>query len=157
MKQNLTALVAGLLFGVGLPIAGMTQPSKVVGFLDFFGAWDPSLAFVMGGAIAVHFVLFRLILKRQSPLIASSFQVPTRRDMTPQLIGGAALFGVGWGLGGFCPGPGIVSLPAGSAEALTFVGAMTVGMLLYKGFDSLRSKKAATPNAGAPEPSAKPT
>ena len=143
MKQFLSAFVAGLLFSVGLVVGGMTQPAKVVGFLDFFGHWDPSLIFVMGGAVAVHFVLFRFILRRGSPLFAARFQVPTRKDLTPRLIGGAALFGVGWGLGGFCPGPGLVALPSGSAEALTFVAAMTGGMFLHKAFDSLRERRSA--------------
>jgi uncharacterized membrane protein YedE/YeeE len=152
VKQNIVAFVAGLLFAVGLVVGGMTQPAKVVGFLDFFGNWDPSLIFVMGGAVGIHFVLFRLILKRSSPLLAQSFQVPTRKDMTPQLIGGAALFGIGWGLGGFCPGPGIVAAPAGSAEALTFVASMTAGMFLYKWVESLRSKKTAEEQPGQSQP-----
>jgi hypothetical protein len=138
VKQSLSAFVAGLLFSVGLVVGGMTQPAKVVGFLDFFGDWDPSLA-------------FRLILKRRSPLLAARFQIPTRKDLTPQLIGGAALFGVGWGLGGFCPGPGLVALPSGGAEALTFVAAMVGGIFLHKGFEALRSRRA--PDA---EPTAAP-
>lgn len=150
MKQSITAFIAGLLFAVGLVVGGMTQPAKVVGFLDFFGNWDPSLIFVMGGAVTVHFVLFRLIFKRNSPLLATRFQVPTRRDMTPQLLGGAALFGIGWGLGGFCPGPGLVAAPAGSAEALTFVASMTAGMFLYRGVEALRAKRA--PEQRTPQP-----
>lgn len=140
MKQVIAAFASGLIFAVGLGLAGMTQPSKVVGFLDFFGQWDASLMLVMGGAIAVHFVLYRLILKRSSPLFATSFQLPTRRDITPQLIGGSALFGIGWGLGGFCPGPGLVSAPTLGVHALTFVGAMTAGMMAYRWIEALREK-----------------
>lgn len=141
VKNNVVGFAAGLLFAVGLAVSGMTQPSKVVGFLDFFGNWDPSLMLVMGGAITVHLVLFRLILKRKSPLFAESFQIPSRRDLTPQLIGGSALFGIGWGLGGFCPGPGLASFPTFGLEALTFVGTMTLGMFAYQIFERARSKK----------------
>src|SRR5690606_15297342 len=117
------SFAAGALFAVGLSLAGMTQPSKVIGFLDFFGRWDPSLMFVMGGAIGVHLVLSRFIVKRESPLFAARFRIPTRRDVTPKLVAGAALFGIGWGLGGFCPGPGIASIGTLGAHALTFVAA----------------------------------
>ncbi|GAB5549449.1 MAG: YeeE/YedE family protein [Sandaracinaceae bacterium] len=146
MKQSIAAFFAGLIFAVGLVIAGMTQPSKVVGFLDFFGSWDPSLAFVMGGAIAVHFVLFRVILKRASPLFAGKFEVPSRQDLTPALLVGSGLFGVGWGLGGFCPGPGIVSLGSFGAEAAVFVVTMTLGMLAHRLFEG-RPKAAAAAKA----------
>ena len=138
MKKPLAAFGAGLIFAVGLAIAGMTQPSKVVGFLDFFGQWDPSLAFVMVGAIGVHFVLFRLILKRGTPVFGGRFEVPTRKDLTPALLGGSALFGIGWGLGGFCPGPGIASLASFGAEAAVFVGTMALGMLAYRLFEAQR-------------------
>ncbi len=130
MKANIWAYLAGLLFGVGLVVAGMTQPSKVMGFLDFFGHWDPSLVMVMGGAVAVHFVLFRLIKRRPSPLFDARFHLPTRTDLDKKLILGAAVFGVGWGLAGFCPGPGIVSLGTGAVAAIVFVTAMTTGMLV---------------------------
>jgi len=128
LKSNLLAYLAGLLFGFGLILAGMTDTSKVIGFLDFFGAWDPSLAFVMVGAIGVHALLFRLIVKRPAPLVDSHFHVPTRRELDLRLVGGAAIFGVGWGLAGFCPGPGIVSLGTGTVAALVFVAAMALGM-----------------------------
>jgi len=128
MKANLWAYLAGLIFGVGLALAGMVDPAKVIGFLDLFGTWDPSLAFVMGGAIMVHFVLFRLITKRASPLFDARFQLPTRTDLDPKLLGGAALFGIGWGLAGFCPGPALTSLGAGSVSAVVFVATMTLGM-----------------------------
>ncbi len=129
MKANLSALAAGALFGVGLAISGMTLPAKVTGFLDVAGAWDASLAFVMAGAIAVHFVAQRLIRKRSAPLFDVKFHLPTRKDVDVKLILGAALFGVGWGLGGFCPGPGLVSAASGSPAALVFVVGMTLGML----------------------------
>jgi len=142
-KQVVSAFFAGLLFSVGLVVGGMTQPSKVVGWLDFFGDWDPSLAFVMGGAVLVHTLLFRLVTKRESPVVAEVFQVPTRRDFTPRLVIGSALFGVGWGLGGFCPGPGIVSVPTLGSEALAFVVAMAAGVVLHETMDHYRSKKRA--------------
>ncbi len=134
MKQAIAAFVAGVIFSAGLALGGMTQPSKVVGFLDFFGDWDPSLAFVMGGAIAIHATLFRLVLRRKSPLLAELFHVPTRRDLSLPLLVGSGLFGIGWGLGGFCPGPGLAALPTGGPEALAFVGSMGFGMLVYEGF-----------------------
>jgi uncharacterized membrane protein YedE/YeeE len=122
------SLTAGVIFGVGLALAGMTRPEKVRGFLDFTGAWDPSLAFVMGGAVLVHALAFRLITRRNSPVFAAKFALPTRRDLDAKLLGGAALFGVGWGLGGFCPGPGITSLVGGAAPVAFFVLAMLVGI-----------------------------
>ena len=122
------ALVSGVIFGVGLAVAGMTRPEKVRGFLDFTGAWDPSLAFVMGGAVLVHALAFRLITRRKSPVFAAKFALPTRRDLDAKLLAGAALFGVGWGLGGFCPGPGITSLVGGAAPVAFFVLAMLVGI-----------------------------
>ena len=137
----LAALLAGGLFGVGLVVSQMTNANKVVNFLNVAGDWDPSLALVMVGAIGVHLVLFRLILRRSSPLFAERFRVPTRTDIDTRLVGGAALFGVGWALGGFCPGPGIVSLPSGGTHALVFVGAMLGGMLLLHGVDSLRTRR----------------
>lgn len=141
MKRSISALAAGLLFAVGLAIAGMTQPSRVVGFLDFFGDWDPSLAFVMAGAIAVHLVFYRLVRRRPSPIFGDAFRVPTRRDVTPQLIAGSALFGLGWGLGGFCPGPGVTSLATHTPEAITFVAAMTAGMFGFEAVERLRTRR----------------
>lgn len=126
---------AGLMFAIGLAVSGMTQPGKVVGFLDFFGNWDPSLAFVMGGAVIVNLVLFKTTTKRDKPLFASKFRIPTRSDIDWQLVAGSGLFGVGWGLAGYCPGPGLASLGTGTATAFTFVGAMIGGMVLYQLFD----------------------
>ncbi|MGF1469617.1 MAG: DUF6691 family protein [Sandaracinaceae bacterium] len=126
------AFVSGLLFAIGLVLGGMTQPAKVIGFLDVFGDWDPSLLFVMGGAVAVHFVSMRVILRRSAPLRADRFWLPTRKDLDLPLIAGSALFGVGWGLGGYCPGPGIVALGSGSVTALVFVGGLLLGFAAYR-------------------------
>lgn len=132
MKSNLTAFVAGVVFAVGLAVAGMTDANKVIAFLDVAGDWDPSLAFVMGGAIAVHAVAYQLLLPRQpKPVFALQFALPTRPDVDLRLLGGAALFGVGWGLGGICPGPGLVSLAGGGSYALVFLGAMVAGMIAF--------------------------
>ncbi len=136
--RQLTMFLAGVLFSVGLAVAGMTQPQKVIGFLDFFGAWDPSLMFVMVGAIAVNLVLFRLTMRTKGPVYAPRFQVPTRRDLDARLIGGSALFGVGWGLAGFCPGPAIASLPAATPSVLVFVAAMVGGMALFHAVERMR-------------------
>jgi uncharacterized protein len=129
VKSKLTALLAGLLFGAGLLISGMTSPAKVIGFLDVFGRWDPSLAFVMIGAIGVHFVALRWILARPGPIFGGAFQRPERSAIDAPLVVGAALFGVGWGLGGVCPGPGIVDAAAGSGYAIVFTIAMVLGIV----------------------------
>jgi len=134
VKRLVASLFAGALFGVGLVVSGMTQPGKVVGFLDFFGEWDPSLALVMGGGVVVYFVGYRLVLRRGQPLFEPRLHLPTRRDVDLPLVGGAVLFGAGWGLAGYCPGPGIVSLGSGSGAAIVFVLAMLVGMALHHGF-----------------------
>jgi uncharacterized membrane protein YedE/YeeE len=130
----LLAFVAGLIFGSGLIIGGMTQPEKVTAFLDFGGAWDPSLAMVMGGALGTHALLSRLILRRPAPLLDRRFHLPTRRDLDRRLLAGAALFGLGWGIGGYCPGPGLTALAAGG-PALVFVGAMIAGMFAFQVFE----------------------
>jgi uncharacterized membrane protein YedE/YeeE len=129
-KTIVASLVSGILFGVGLVVSGMTRPAKVIGFLDLFGAWDLSLAFVMMGAIGVHFVVVRLIRGRASPLWSARFALPTRRDIDFKLIAGAALFGAGWGIGGYCPGPAVVSLGSGALGVIVFVFAMLAGMWL---------------------------
>jgi uncharacterized membrane protein YedE/YeeE len=131
MRHTLLSGAAGVLFGVGLLVAGMTRPSKVVGFLDVTGDWDPSLAFVMMGAIAVHFLAYRLIPRMPSPWLGGRFALPTRNDIDARLVAGAALFGLGWGLGGYCPGPAIVSVVTGTADALLFFGSMLAGMALF--------------------------
>ncbi|MBX3229210.1 MAG: YeeE/YedE family protein [Labilithrix sp.] len=129
MRQRIViGFGAGALFGIGLAVSGMTKPSKVIGFLDVFGAWDPSLAFVMLGAIGVHVVALRRIGRWSSPLFNPHFHLPTRKDIDVRLVLGAAIFGVGWGLGGYCPGPGLVSAMTGALPALLFVAGMTAGM-----------------------------
>ncbi len=136
-KQILFSFISGLLFAVGLNLSGMTQPQKVIGFLDILGNWNPSLIFVMVGAILVHTTYFYLIKPKFSqPLFASSYQVPSRKDITTSLILGATLFGIGWALGGYCPGPGVVSLSTISKESLIFVGAMLLGMFIYKSLEN---------------------
>jgi len=125
--SKLFAFASGLLFALGLGIAGMTQPSKVIGFLDLFGDWDPSLAFVMAGAIAVYMPVFWWARGRLAPRL----HLPTRKDLDVRLVVGAAMFGVGWGLAGYCPGPALVSLPTLGGSALAFGAAMLGGMHLH--------------------------
>ncbi|NMM44425.1 YeeE/YedE family protein [Rhodospirillaceae bacterium KN72] len=132
MKSVLTSLISGLLFGAGLAISGMMNPAKVVGFLDMLGNWDPSLAFVMGGALAVSFISYRLAAARSAPLFATAFQTPTQKQIDPRLIAGAVLFGLGWGIAGLCPGPAVAALVTGTTDILIFVGAMLGGMLVYR-------------------------
>lgn len=139
--EVLLSFASGLLFAVGLAIAGMTQPSKVVGFLDVAGDWDPSLAFVMMGAIAVYVVANRLVARRSAPLVGSVFHLPTRRDIEPKLVVGAGLFGIGWGLAGYCPGPGLSALAAGGLPVVLFVASMAAGMLVFEGLQRLRTKR----------------
>ena len=136
MRRALSALLAGALFAVGLAVGGMTRPGKVIGFLDFAGDWDPSLMLVMAGALLVHGALSRLIARRPSPLFEAKFHLPTRRDIDRRLVLGAAIFGVGWGLGGYCPGPGLASLTAGVLP-LVFVAAMVAGMYTERLVDHL--------------------
>jgi len=142
MTALVTAFVSGMIFSIGLGISGMTQPAKVTAFLDFTGNWDPSLACVMIGAIAVHAILYRVIRRRPTPLFASAFSIPTRQDIDPRLLGGSALFGIGWGLGGFCPGPAVTSLASGHLSVVLFVAAMIGGMSLYKIVESRQEHKA---------------
>lgn len=131
MKALLTSFVSGIVFALGLGISGMTRPIKIIGFLDFFGNWDPSLAFVMIGAICVYFVAYRWSMKMVSPVLAAKFSFPTRSDLDGRLILGAAIFGAGWGLGGFCPGPAITALASAAAPVAIFVAAMAAGTYLY--------------------------
>ena len=141
MSAVLMSFVSGLIFAVGLALSGMTQPAKVTAFLDFSGDWDPSLACVMVGAILVHAVLYRLIRQRPSPVFASTFAVPTRTEIDARLVGGAALFGIGWGLGGFCPGPAITALASGRGTVVMFVVSMLAGMSLYTLEERRRSRQ----------------
>ncbi len=140
-KNSLAALAVGFIFGMGLVVSGMTQPHKVIGFLDLFGNWDPSLIFVMGGSIAVHFITYHWIRKRTSPLLTPHWHVPTKKEITPALIIGSLLFGLGWGLGGYCPGPAVTSLMSFSYKPFVFVISMLVGMLLFRIFDRMLNFK----------------
>lgn len=128
----LVNLGIGLLFGTGLVVGGMADPAKVLNFLDLFGTWDPSLAFVMAGAVAVTFVGFRAVLKRRAPLFDRNFHLPAGRGLDRRLVAGSALFGIGWGLAGFCPGPALTSLGLGSVQSLVFVPAMLAGMAVAR-------------------------
>ena len=124
----LVNLALGLLFGVGLVVSGMSDPAKVLNFLDFFGTWDPSLAFVMGGAVLVGFVGYRSVLARQKPIIGDRFYLPAKNDIDVHVLAGPAIFGIGWGLGGFCPGPALAGLGLGAAGTVAFIPAMITGM-----------------------------
>jgi uncharacterized membrane protein YedE/YeeE len=129
--QNLIALLTGLLFGLGLILSGMTDPAKIQGFLDLGGAWDPSLAAVMAGAILVAAPAFALARRRSRSLLDAPMQLPARQSIDPRLVWGSVAFGAGWGLAGFCPGPALISASAGSVQAAIFVAAMLAGMILY--------------------------
>jgi uncharacterized protein len=131
-RAGLIALVSGTTFGAGLALGGMTDPARVRGFLDLFGNWDPTLAFVMGGAVIVMGVAWAIQKNMQHPLFAESFALPNRSDLTPRLIGGSALFGIGWGIAGLCPGPGFAALAIDAPSAAIFVAAMLAGMVLVR-------------------------
>ncbi|MCB9796492.1 MAG: YeeE/YedE family protein [Alphaproteobacteria bacterium] len=137
-KLYLSSFVSGLIFALGLGLAGMTQPAKVINFLDVAGDWDPSLAFVMLGSIIVYGLGFRLLTQRAAPILVGAWSLPTRSDLTPQLFVGSAMFGLGWGLAGFCPGPAITSVVTLSPTVLVFVGAMVVGMWAEAAVEALR-------------------
>ena len=131
MKSILVSFLSGVVFAVGLGVGGMTQPAKVVGFLDFAGNWDPSLAFVMLGAIGVHSLFYRAIRTCSSPLFSSGFSLPNRTDIEPRLLGGSVIFGLGWGIAGFCPGPAITSLATGNVSVTIFSVAMIAGIFAF--------------------------
>ena len=132
MTTVFTSLLAGLVFGLGLIVSGMANPAKVLGFLDLAGAWDPSLAFVMAGAIAVAAFAFALASQRTVSFLGAAMKVPGSRDIDRRLVIGSVLFGIGWGVAGFCPGPGLVALGMGEIKALVFVGAMLLGMSIFE-------------------------
>lgn len=142
IARGLVAFGSGALFGAGLLVSGMAVPAKVIGFLDVFGAWDASLVFVMLGAIGVHFVAYRLISGRPSPLLGASWTLPTRRDIDLKLVAGAAVFGIGWGLSGYCPGPAMVSVASGGAGILVFILTMLAGMLVTARLESQSARRA---------------
>ena len=138
MSRNLHGIAlavvfaCGLLFGLGLTISGMINPQKVIGFLDLAGNWDPSLILVMGGGLAVTLPAFRWILKLEKPFLQAKFYLPTRKDLDPKLIGGAVLFGLGWGIAGLCPGPALAALATLNTQARLFAGTMVAGMVLHR-------------------------
>jgi uncharacterized membrane protein YedE/YeeE len=148
MKQAIAAAVAGAVFGVGLALSGLADPTVVLAFLDLAGAFDPTLLFVMGGAVAVTLVAYRVILRRPHPWLAPAFQLPGSRAIDRPLLAGAAVFGVGWGLAGYCPGPALVSIAAGVDTALVFGAAMVAGMLLHR-LTSAPGSRAAAQTGGA--------
>lgn len=151
MRAILTAAASGLLFALGLGLGGMTQPEKVQNFLDFTGRWDPSLAFVMGGALGVHALLQRIIRRRKAPVLAPHFPALSQARVDGRLVAGAALFGAGWGLAGYCPGPALTALASGSREVVLFVLSMMSGMLLLRLWERARESTPGTsgaPNAG---------
>ena len=149
MKRNAAAFVSGLIFAIGLGVSGMTRPEKVIGFLDISGAWDPSLIFVMVGAIGVHFLAYRAALRwiriHRSPLFAKSWHIPDRRDLNSKLLFGSAIFGIGWGLAGYCPGPALTSLAGLRERPFLFVVNMVAGLLIYRWVET----KSRAPNSGA--------
>ena len=122
----------GLIFGVGISISGMANPAKVINFFDIAGTWDPSLAFVMGGALIVTFIGYKFVLKRPAPVLGTTFHMPTRSDLDARLLGGSAAFGVGWGIAGFCPGGALPAIGTGVTEVFVFVGAMLAGIAVAK-------------------------
>ena len=133
MSKLLSAIIIGGVFGLGIAISGMANPAKIFNFFDVFGTWDPSLAFVMGGGLAVAFIGYRVLFgTRSRPLLAPSFSLPTRRDIDAELVGGAAVFGVGWGIAGFCPGGAIPALGLMRSETVIFLAAMIVGIIVAR-------------------------
>jgi uncharacterized membrane protein YedE/YeeE len=138
---NVASLLAGLLFGLGLAVSGMTHPGKVLDFLDVAGRWDPSLVFVLGGAVGVTVLMFRLILRRKAPLFADKFHLPQAQDIDRPLVLGSALFGIGWGISGYCPGPAISLLAAPNWEAAVFLPSMLLGVLLQKAWRVGRNER----------------
>ena len=153
--RTLAALGCGLVFGLGLAVSGMMNPAKVIGFLDVAGDWDPTLVFVMGGALLVTVPGYRVILKRRRPVLDNSFSLPTKKSVDAPLIWGSALFGVGWGLVGFCPGPAVVAIGTGLPAVLGFVAAMIAGMALHAWISGERPvRKSSSSDAGdtAPNP-----
>ena len=132
------SLLSGLVFGLGLIVSGMANPAKVLGFLDITGAWDPSLAFVMAGAIGVGFVAFRIARGRSASLLGAPMSLPTSQAIDRRLMAGSLLFGIGWGIAGFCPGPAFVALGFGATKAAVFIAAMLAGMLVFELFERRR-------------------
>lgn len=143
--NRISEFVVGLLFGLGLLLSGMTDPGKVIGFLDLSGVWDPSLAFVMGGAIAVGFFAFAVAKKRTQSFLGGALHLPTSNQIDKRLVIGSALFGAGWGIAGFCPGPALVSMADGQPKAAVFVAAMLIGMVVFELADRFVHRPRALP------------
>jgi len=143
------AFLSGVLFAFGLAIGGMTDPRKVIAFLDFAGDWDPSLAFVMGAAVLVFSLAVRWSRQRTAPVFGDAFRLPTRRDIDTPLVAGATLFGIGWGLGGYCPGPALVGAMSFQSGALLFTGSMIAGMAIFSAWQRMKWR-AGTPRDGGP-------
>lgn len=142
MKYTLTSLFAGLLFGLGLIISGMANPEKVLGFLDIAGLWDPSLAFVMGGAIIVGLISFTFAKKRTLSFLGFDMKMPTKTKVDKRIVFGSMMFGIGWGIAGFCPGPGLVAFGAGEIKGVVFVASMVAGMMLFEIIERKRARSA---------------
>ena len=143
----ISAYLIGLVFGAGIALSGMINPAKVLNFFDVAGSWDPSLIFVMGGALLVTFVGYRLVLGREQPLLAMRFQVPTNSAIDARLVSGSALFGLGWGIAGFCPGGALPALGTGRSEVLLFVAALIAGMLLTRLAMKMSQRRTNTPSS----------
>lgn len=144
VRRVVASLVAGIVFGLGLTISGMVNPQKVLNFLDVAGMWDPTLAFVMGGALLIAVPGFRVLQQRSQPLLDTQFHFPTRKDVDGRLLTGSALFGVGWGTTGFCPGPAITGLGLAIPSVAVFVIAMLAGMALHRAVTVLQARQAGT-------------
>ena len=142
--RYLSLYLIGLIFGTGISVSGMANPAKVLNFFDIMGTWDPSLAFVMGGAVIVTFIGYRFVLKRPMPAMADRFHLPTSRVIDARLLGGSAVFGIGWGIAGFCPGGALPALGTGDAPVFIFVGALLAGIVLARGITAARSPRPAT-------------
>ena len=140
--RTVVGFLCGLIFGVGLVVSGMSNPAKVLNFLDITGTWDPSLAFVMGGAVLVTFIGYRLVLNRSAPVMSEVFHLPTKKDVDSQLLTGASIFGIGWGLGGFCPGPAFTAVPLMSTGIIAFFPALLIGMWAGRMAPTLLSARA---------------
>lgn len=147
MKEKLMALLTGLLFGLGLGLSQMIDRDRVLNFLDVTGVWDPTLLFVLGGAVAVTAISFRFVLRRPHPILTDKFQLPTKKDIDISLVVGSAIFGVGWGIAGYCPGPGITALVLGIWNPVLFAIALIAGSLTYKWYSTRQSD---SPNTTPP-------
>jgi uncharacterized protein len=150
--RTLAAFGCGLIFGVGLAVSGMMNPAKVIGFLDVAGNWDPTLIFVMGGAVLITIPAYRVILARRRPVLANGFSLPTKKSLDAPLIWGSALFGLGWGLVGLCPGPAVAAIGTGLPAVLGFVAAMVAGMALHAWISGERTVRRSSSSDAAPNP-----